>query len=162
MSGLIAYEWSESILEETSTRLNMPRNGCASSKDRHVSGSISIPGPGELRRSGQCWNRWLDCPTVQRGIPVTVKQGFLGKCLLQSGLPGCRSTPTSSSLVRLIWFFGVINLRRIPLLRPGSHVCPEQDGMIRSSKVTCQRCQLCIRSSPAAVVASGFVVEAAF
>lgn len=51
-------------------------------------------------------------------------------------------------------------LRRKPLQQIDTHVCPEQDGIARLTKVTCELCRLCIRTSSGAVVASSLNGEA--
>ena len=48
-------------------------------------------------------------------------------------------------------------VRRMALPQVMARVCPEQDGIVRPIKVTCEQCQLCIRP---VVLASGLLPDA--
>lgn len=94
-----------------------------------------------------------------------------------AALPNCRAwysadvdtgAPTSvPPQVRVAWLmtestdvppqgtdlvFRVRRLRRRPEPAPGPCVCPAEDGVPRAPRVTCERCGLCWRSTPAARV----------
>lgn len=94
---------------------------------------------------------WYSCDR-ETGVPEDVSPGIR---LAWLQVVAHEVIPNQVDLV-----FRRHGLRRVPLLTADSHICPEQDGIARSSKVTCQQCQLCIRSTPDVVVASSVAGEA--
>jgi len=109
-----------------------------------------------------CYTRsWRDdaiCPLLERMARLPNCRVWFS-CDQGTGLPG----PTPPS-VRIAWLmtaaddlpppeaaltYRVHRLRRLPLSRvKGVRICPAEDGIVRSTPVTCERCRLCWKSLP--------------